>query len=453
MKPLLYLTSLLLAGPLAAQIPATAPWQSAAPTPIFRAMAVDATDIQLTTPSGIWVSLVGTGGQGFNSGQLNASPTNGQSWYQYSTSYSLVFNPGGDNIVNFSSINAQQAWVLDDVYGPATPTRRLRLLQAGSGGFTSLTTGQLPPNKIVAIRFFDATTGLANTSNSTNTGFALYRTTDAAQTWNPVVLNPTIAAGGNWNAEQLLGSHFWVSVAGQLAHTPDAGQTWTISTPPQALVQVAFRDAQHGLAYGTGAGRPLYRTTDGGTTWSLVTPAGPRRLNMLRAAPGAAGTYYSFGKTSVAGDQAGSAVSYDEGQTWQNLENISLVDLAAVGPSGDVWAAYTSYPNPTSSNNLFTSSTNTILHLTGSALAAGTPAAGRASLIYPNPTTGLVQLPAAGTYQQVQVYDATGRHCCTVALAPAETTLDLSTYGAGLYVVRMTGGTAVPQTQRLTVQP
>jgi photosystem II stability/assembly factor-like uncharacterized protein len=418
-------------------------------------MAVYASGIQLTAPSGVWVKLSGNYGLGFGSGQLNTSPDNGQSWYQYTTGYSFIHNPSGSYTIDFSALNAQQVWVLEAVYGSTaagsnTTTPRLRLLQASPGGFSSLVTGQLPPNQTLAIRFFDATTGLASTYNSTTATHTLYRTTDAAQTWTPVVLNPAIAAGGNWSAEQMLGSHFWVSVAGQLAHTPDAGQTWTISTPPQALAQIAFRDAQNGLAYGSSAGQPLYRTTDGGSTWSLAASTGPRRLNMLRAAPGAAGTYYSFGKTSVAGDQAGSAVSYDEGQTWQNLESISLVDLAVVGPSGDVWAAYTSYPNPTQVNNSFTSSTNTILHLTGTALAA-TPAAGQASFIYPNPTTGLVQLPIAGTYRQVAVYDATGRCCRTVSLAPTETTLDLSSLGAGVYMLRLSGTTAATQNQRLVL--
>ena len=417
MKLLPYLVGLMLVGPLAAQIPATAPWQSAAPTPVFQAMAVYATSMKLTAPSGVWVQLSGNGGQGYSSGQLNASPDNGQSWYQYTTGYSLVFNPGGSYITDFSPINAQQAWVLDNFYVSTTLTRRLHLLQVSSGGISSLVTGQIPVtgqppgSSTLAIRFFDATTGLADTYNSTTAEHTLYRTTDAAQTWTPVALNPAIAAGGNWSAEQMLGSHLWVSVAGQLAHTPDAGQTWTISTPPQALAQVAFRDAQNGLACGSGAGRPLYRTTNGGTTWSLVAATGPRRLNMLRAVPGAAGTYYSFGKTSVAGDQAGSAVSYDEGLTWRTLESISLVDLAVAGSSGDVWAAYASYPNPNQVNNVSTSSTNTIIHLTGTALAAATSAAGPASLIYPNPTNGPVQLPAAGAYRQVAVYDATGR-CC-----------------------------------------
>lgn len=452
------LVCLLLAGPLAAQIPAAAPWQSAAPTPILQAMSVNGNGLQLTTPSGVWVSLSGYGGLGFGREQLSASPDNGQSWQQYATGYSFVHNQSGSRRTDFSALNAQQVWVLEDVYsatatGSTITTPRLSLLQAGTGGVSSLVTGQLPAGTMVAIRFFDATTGfgLVNTSGGTPATRMLYRTTDAAQTWTPVVLNPAIAAGGYWGAQQQLGSHFWLSVAGQLAHTPDAGQTWVISTPPQTLTQVAFRDAQNGLAYGGGAGRPLYRTTDGGSTWSPVAPTGPRRLNMLRAAPGAAGTYYSFGKTSLAGDQAGSAVSYDNGQTWQTLEATSLVDMAAVGPGGEVWAAYASYPNPSQTASDFTASTNMILHLTGTALAAAPPAAGQASLVYPNPTTGPVQLPAAGTYRQVAVYDATGRCCRTVALAPTETTLDLSSLETGLYMLRLSGGTAATQNQRLVL--
>jgi len=54
---------------------------------------------------------------------------------------------------------------------------------------------------------------------------------------------------------------------------------------------------------------------------------------------------------------------------------------------------------------------------------------------------------------RVTVYDAAGRQCRTALLGPAETLLDLGSLGAGLYLLRLDGGSAAPQQQRLTVMP
>jgi photosystem II stability/assembly factor-like uncharacterized protein len=50
---------------------------------------------------------------------------------------------------------------------------------------------------------------------------------------------------------------------GELAHTTDAGQTWTVVEVPRQMNAIAFVDPLHGWA----AGNAFFHTTDGGLTW------------------------------------------------------------------------------------------------------------------------------------------------------------------------------------------
>src|SRR2546423_5622513 len=50
---------------------------------------------------------------------------------------------------------------------------------------------------------------------------------------------------------------------GELAHTTDAGRTWTVVQVPRQVNAVAFVDSLHGWAAGNG----FFHTIDGGQTW------------------------------------------------------------------------------------------------------------------------------------------------------------------------------------------
>jgi photosystem II stability/assembly factor-like uncharacterized protein len=50
---------------------------------------------------------------------------------------------------------------------------------------------------------------------------------------------------------------------GELAHTTDAGRTWTVVSMPRQVNAIAFVDPLHGWA----AGNAFFHTTDGGATW------------------------------------------------------------------------------------------------------------------------------------------------------------------------------------------
>ena len=50
---------------------------------------------------------------------------------------------------------------------------------------------------------------------------------------------------------------------GELAHTTDAGRTWTVAELPRQVNAVFFLDSLHGWAAGNG----FFHTTDAGATW------------------------------------------------------------------------------------------------------------------------------------------------------------------------------------------
>jgi photosystem II stability/assembly factor-like uncharacterized protein len=80
---------------------------------------------------------------------------------------------------------------------------------------------------------------------------------------------PIPTTSGVQGVAALSSTECWVAAAGflddsgELAHTTDAGRTWTVTSVDHQVVAVAFVDPLHGWA----GGNAFYRTTDGGQTW------------------------------------------------------------------------------------------------------------------------------------------------------------------------------------------
>ena len=84
----------------------------------------------------------------------------------------------------------------------------------------------------------------------------------------------------------------------------------------------------------------------------------------------------------------------------------------------------------------------------GSATGVGNISAGRFVQLFPNPTTGIVNIvtPLSGDYT-VSVYDAYGR---TLIITKNATMLDLSDYSSGMYYVTVKRGD-MQATERISV--
>ena len=406
------------------------PWQaSSAPTsPVFSRYS----SVQGPVDNAIWViRKLDLGMQATNT-QLVSSADNGLTWQ-------FMYTAFGGWPDDFWAVNGQQAWALFNY--SVNNTSSIYKTTTGATGFAAAPV-QIP-ERLAYLRFFSTTTGVAVGQSATATGtWSLYRTTDAGASWQHLTSTPSFLAGTTLYGCAVASNNIWVTTSNmQVLHSADAGLTWSIGTAPVALYQPCFRDAQHGLAYATSSTRPspLYSTVDGGATWNLVNSLGSRYSPGLAAVPGSAGTYITVGGTDyVTGAGQGTSITHNDGLSWQDLGSGGpQIDVAA-DQYGTAWAVSTYYGN--------------LRRLPVSILSAKS-ALSADQLIYPNPSTGRVQLPAAGTYQQVAVFDMAGRHCRTVALGTTETTIDLSTYGTGIYVLRLMSGTATPQTQRLTVLP
>ncbi|QKG51766.1 T9SS type A sorting domain-containing protein [Hymenobacter sp. BRD67] len=382
--------------------------------------------LQLPTSATVWAVRIGSLGMGSTRTQADVSADNGTTWQP-----AIIAGA-----VDFWAFDAQRAWLITDFTGAT----RLRVTTTGPGGFAVAPT-QIP-GTVDFIRFFSPTVGVAIDNVSAGaTSWPIYRSTDGGQSWQLVTSAPALAADAQPSACTLLGNNLWVATTkGQLLLTANAGLTWTSASTPEPLTQVSFRDGQHGLAMGTSVAHLLYRTVDGGLTWTLSSPTGPRRLRALVAVPGTPGTYLSVGSNlDNPNDTNGTARSADDGQTWQDLGGTTALGSIVANSAGQAWVSQ--------------SYSGTLQRFAGAALPTYTAVQSVVSGVYPNPTTGRVQLPTAGAYRTVAVYDTTGHQCRTATLGATETALDLSSLGAGLYLLRWEGGSAAPQQQRLVVAP
>lgn len=444
MKPHYLLSFLALAGatapPLAvAQSAASGPWAVVPTTPPFCNCGFNFTTthrLQLAAGGTVWATRYNSGGMGAFTSTIMGSADDGQTWQTraYSGSYNNN-NAYGGEVRDLSALDGQRAWAVLYQY----PSHATQVLQTTAGAAAFAVAPAQPVGEVFFLRFFNASTGIAIVKlDASATGWPVQRTSDGGLTWVPITTLPPATAGTLPLAVTQLGSHLWATMGqGKVLHTPDAGQTWTVSSAAQDLTQLTFRDPQNGLATGTGNSHPLFRTSDGGVTWNPLTATGARRMTALAAVTGSAGTYLSVGQTSTLnGDQAGTAVSYNDGQTWQDLGGTDWLDGLAVDPVGRAWASFYG--------------TGALGRFAGSPLASR-PARPAQLALFPNPTTGTVALPSAGGFREVQVYDVAGRLCLTLPLGQEATTLDLANLQPGLYVVRLLGGIAGLVQQQLVV--
>jgi hypothetical protein len=382
---------------------------------------------------------------------------NGSNWRQRQVSeatYSIRHagdQVGGAQTIDLFGLDAQTAWILKRavIGGQISLERTVN----GPDGFTVMTAAMPAAGRLF---FFSATSGLLFVP-----GPIIYRTNDAGATWTQVA-NPgfTMAASDALvNPFTLIGSTLWLSTKqGMVLRTTDAGLTWVSSAPGiPTLNGVTFQNALNGLAYGTdgprtsAANERLARTTDGGLTWTPVTVQGPYRSRTVVAIPGRPNTYVSCGAYGITYgpiSPPGAALSFstDSGTSWQSInanENLRYLQLAA-STDGQLWLAQD--PDRPAANYM-------LLRYAGPAFVTATASPKRAALaLYPNPTSGLVQLatPAAGG-EEFCLYDMAGRLLQTSRLIRGQHQLDLSGQPRGMYqAVVTTAGIRYTQKLMLT---
>ncbi len=169
---------------------------------------------------------------------------------------------------------------------------------------------------------------------SRDTGFAVtrdavYRTTDAGQTWNALPLSPTPPINGYFDHCNFFSKDTGFITAAQpvrFYRTTNAGQTWTLVYPmPSAdlhynIVSHSFINKDTGyIVTNNGVSKGLFKTTNGGLSWSEI------------------GTSQDFRLIHFLSDQVGYATRYDKvyrtldgGHTWLERPTFDYIQLTAM---------------------------------------------------------------------------------------------------------------------------
>lgn len=381
-----------------------------------------------------------------NSNQVARTFNGGQNWTVLTINN---INLANETTVGLSAVSATTAWVLTL---NAQGGRVLKTTDAGATWAVQSTSTMFSgadsyPN---TIHFFNANDGVVlGDPDGTTDGMEIYYTSNGGTTWTRSANVPVGTDGeyGTIYPPATVGNAIWFpNDEGDVFRSLDKGVTWSVSrdVAPAAIENLAFRDAQNGLAViadATSTNHSLYRTTDGGVTWRQLAYTGPLRGWGLDNVPGT-NNFLSVGVDLDNGD-AGSSYSRDNGQTWTSIENtLDHLFVDAAGPTA-VWSGAIAQSGAGAGVNKLTS---TVLPTRTATLVLG------ASLL-PNPSAdGLfrVQWPTAAHTGVVTltVSDAVGRQVLRQTLdagRTTETTLDLSRQKAGLYQVKLESAAGVSQ--------
>jgi photosystem II stability/assembly factor-like uncharacterized protein len=163
-------------------------------------------------------------------------------------------------------VNASTGWAVG---------RQGTILTTTDGG-TTWTPQQSPTQReLLAVRFLNATTGIA-------TGFdGILTTQNAGRSWTRIAQTSDFSGNALFFVNQNVG---WaVGDAGAVRVTQDGGRTWTrqgnsatANISVNSLTEVAFADAQTGVITGVDG---IFFTSNGGQAWTLQVPRSSPLLN------------------------------------------------------------------------------------------------------------------------------------------------------------------------------
>lgn len=235
---------------------------------------------------------------------------------------------------NISAINGQEAWVamhkIDFSNGGFAKGGGVFHTLDGGITWEHTNPGELFDNNSIPnfVYFKDKNHGI--TMGNPNDGYwEVYLTNNKGKKWKRVPqenLPAPLANEGGWiSGYAAIGNTIWFGTsAGRMYKSMDFGKTWTVHTvdplPGTSVNEIAFLDdGLHGVAHLRGRGRTfVFSTSDGGLTWTNYFQPANWKNSRMTAVPGT----NAFVSTAVHGNPLfqGSAVSYDAGQTWTEIE-------------------------------------------------------------------------------------------------------------------------------------
>ncbi len=288
--------------------------------------------------------------------------------------------------------------------------------------------------------------------------FEIYTTTNGGTNWTrtpsgsiPVPSDPQ--EYGLTNKFTALGNSIWIGTTfGRILKSTDKGLTWTITQSPIPDFGGGINGSENGdLIFETESVGLLvtsdyliYSTTDGGTTWNPVTYTGPFRNFGTAQIPTLAGTYVSVGEDVDSGER-GSSYTQDGGVTWINIEDANAVDGGIISFLSPATGFVNGFSTSAAVGGIFR--WNGLLPiLANETFSYNTLKAS------PNPTTGLVALTGKNI-TNVIVTDLLGKQISNTKYTSLDSiNLDITSYNAGMYMVKVTNADGVSSTIKVVKQ-
>ena len=243
---------------------------------------------------------------------------------------------------NISAIDGQEAWVAMHKVGPVPGNYNIGAggsFERGGGIFHTTdggtnwehtAAGELFDNNSVPrfVHFKDKNHGIA-VGDPNGGNWEIYLTNNKGKKWKRVphqnIPAPLVNEMGWISGHAVVGNTVWFGTdSGRIYKSTDFGKSWTVHIvdpiPGTYVHEVAFLDdGLTGIAHLRGRSRTfVFSTTDGGLTWTNYFQPPNWKNSRVTAVPGT----NAFISTSVHNLLifAGSAISYDAGQTWTELD-------------------------------------------------------------------------------------------------------------------------------------
>jgi len=392
----------------------------------------------------------------------------GNTWKpgQMGNDYTLRFS-------NISAIDGNEAWVAMHKIGPVYGSYYGSF---GKGGGVFHTTnagqtwkhikpGQLFNNNSVPrfVHFKNKNHGIA--VGDPNGGYwEIYRTNNQGKKWKRVAQSKIPAALPNevgWiSGFAVVGNTIWFGTdSGRMYKSNDFGKTWTVKRLDSELGayvhEIAFLDdGLTGVAHLRNATSTfVFSTTDGGSTWTNYFQPPNWKNSRITAVPGT----HAFVSTAIHGNPLyrGSAVSYDAGQTWIEIDNIANKAVCrffdaqigyaggffVTGPPlrGGIFKSEIVFQIPGCANN------NKQVEITSAEKMPGMeekPVAGDRVKAYPTPARDVINIlleePLANTSSVISIIALDGKVMDSRRYKASRLLqVDLSKLAPGLYVLRI----------------
>ena len=399
----------------------------------------------------IWIYAAPGDGSGDNYQQWGRSLDGGLTWTNG------VINLGNP-LIGIGSIHAVSAtkayvagfptaagvtggiWVTEDA-GLTWTRQNTASFNTGSDSFTNL------------VYFWDANNGVCQ-GDPASGYFEIYTTTNGGVNWTRVpsanIPAPLSGEYGYTHGFEVVGDIMWCTTnKGRLLKSINKGLNWTASQTPSADFgtgdSFTFQDSNEGLLV-LNADWTQHRSIDGGATWTAETPGGINRNFDIAFVPGTPNFVVNTGEDVLDGFR-GSSYSIDGGLNWEDINDI---DIDAVNGGGTL--DFYDYNNGLASGFTASSSAGGVFKWLAPVLANNTFSNDKAFTASPNPTSGLVTIAGKGI-SNVVITDVLGKQVANTNFTSVETaTIDMSSYNAGIYLVKVTNANGNASTIKVVRQ-